>query len=256
MAPRVITGSKSFAADYENLTAEDIVVGRIRLYPGEEHVLLDLAARGVRLIPSALSQLCSRSKVFQARILKDYMIPATEAVYSINELLRIVSVYGKNKVGRVVCKLDRANGGLGVFLYPSIEEVYSQAALGVLRFPFVVQPFMDKSRDVRVVVLGDYCEAYSRHNPDNFRHNLHCGGRSAPWEMNDAMERLCRKIMARAQFPYAMLDLLITPADQVWLTEINLRGGLRGAKISQNDYLQAVESIHAAVIEKARGKKN
>lgn len=249
MAQRVITDNRSLAADYEDLASGDIVVGRLRLFPGEEHVLLDLSARRVTLIPSAVSQLCSRSKVFQARIFKRFMIPGTKAVYSMHDMLRIVSDYGRNEIGRVVCKLDRANGGLGVLLYPTIEDVYSQAVLGSLRFPFVVQPYVEGGLDVRVVILGEYFEAYTRHNPDNFRHNLHCGGKSSPWELDDAVLLLCREIMARAEFPYACIDLLISPAGQAWLNEINLRGGLRGAKISQDDYLQAVDKIHSTLLE-------
>ncbi|MDH3328900.1 MAG: hypothetical protein OEM01_06665 [Desulfobulbaceae bacterium] len=253
MSSRIISDNKSLAALYEELTAEDMIVGRLLLYPGEEHILLDLLARGVTLIPSAISQLCSRSKVFQARILKHFMVPGTEAVYSMHDMMRIVSVYGRNNFGKIVCKLDRANGGLGVLLYSSIEDVYSQAVLGSLRFPFVVQPYIEGCQDIRAVFLGEYVEAYSRYNPDNFRHNLHCGGKSTPWKMNDSQVELCRNVMARADFPYANIDILITSAGESWLNEINLRGGLRGAQISQNDYLLAVEKIHAAFLERGCG---
>jgi glutathione synthase/RimK-type ligase-like ATP-grasp enzyme len=248
MPSRVITDNKSLAADYEKLNPGDIVVGRIRLQTGEEHVLLDLLARGITLVPSAVSQLCSRSKVFQVRILRRYMIPGTEAVYSMHDMMRIVSAYGRNNFGKVVCKLDRANGGLGILLYSSIEDVYSQAVLGTLRFPFVVQPYIDGCRDVRGVFLGEYTEAYTRFNPDNFRHNMHCGGHSAPWKMQEDQVHLCREVMARADFPYACIDLLITPAGETWVNEINLRGGLRGARISQSDYLLAVDKIHSALL--------
>ena len=244
----MIIDNKFFAAEYDNLKAEDIIVGRLRLYPGEEHILLDLASRGIQLIPSAVSQLCSRSKVFQARLLKRFMIPSTQTVYSINDMIHVVADYGRENIGRVICKLDRANAGLGVLLFSDIEDVYSQTVLGTLRFPFVVQPYIDRGRDVRVVFLGEYVEAYTRHNPDNFRHNLHCGGKSNPWKLDDSMLRLCREVMNRAYFPYATIDLLISPPGQVWLNEINLRGGLRGAKISQDDYLKAIDKIHKGLL--------
>jgi len=254
MSPRIITCT-SITEHYEELAAGDVIVGRLRLYPGEEHILLDLTARGVNLIPSALSQLCSRSKVFQARIFNRYMVPGTCAVYSMHDMMRIVSVYGRNRSGKVVCKLDRANAGLGILLFSSIEEVYSQAVLGALSFPFLVQPYLENCRDIRVVVLGEYIEAYTRYNPDNFRHNLHCGGRSTPWEPDDQQIGLCRKIMGRAGFPYACIDLLVSPGGEVWCNEINLRGGLRGAKISQLDYQEKVAGIHAALLEETAGQK-
>ena len=252
MSGRVLSDNKTFCERYEDLTADDVIVGRLKLYPGEEHILLDLSSRGVTLIPSALSQLCSRSKVFQARILKEYMITGTHVLYSKHDMLEVVSRFGKDSVGKVVCKLDRANGGLGILLFSSIEDVYSQAVLGTLKFPFVVQPFIADSRDVRVIVLGEYTEAYQRHNPDNFRHNLHCGGKSSSWEMNEEQVALCRKVMQRADFPYACIDLLIDPDGRSWVNEINLRGGLSGADISQKDYLQAVDVIHATLLEQGQ----
>ena len=251
--PTIIRDNASFSSSYQTLSAGDIVLGRIRLYPGEEHLLLDLMARQVIMIPPALAQLCSRSKVFQARVLGQYMVPGTRAVYSMNDMIEVVTEYGREKVGKVVCKLDRANGGMGILRFSSIEDVYSQAALGSLAFPFVVQPFVAGSSDVRVVVLGEYMEAYTRRNPHNFRHNLHCGGESAPCELESAQVDLCREVMARARFPYAHMDLLITSEGRTWVNEINLRGGLRGAVISQKEYLEAVDRIHEDLLDQYSG---
>jgi len=248
MIPRIIRDNKALFECFDRLRSGDIVVGRVRLRPAEENLLLDLAVRGIVLLPSATSQICSRSKIFQARILGRFMIPGTAPVYDMHDMMRLVTEYGRRQVGRVVCKLDRANGGLGVLRYVSIEDVYSQAALGVLRFPFLVQPFLDDCRDVRVVILGDLIEAYRRHNPYNFRHNLHCGGTSSSWELSKEQLELCRQVMERAGFPYAYIDLLVTSSGDSWLSEINLRGGLRGARISQQDYLRAVEKIHADLL--------
>jgi ribosomal protein S6--L-glutamate ligase len=250
---RIITDNRSFFEQYEDLVPGDIVVGRIRLHPGEEHILLDLLAREITLIPSATSQLLSRSKVFQARILHSYMIPGTRAVYSIHDLMHTVADYGARGEGKVVGKLDRANGGMGILLYASMEEIYSQAVLGTLSFPFVVQPYMEGGKDIRVVMLGEYMEAYRRHNPNNFRHNLHCGGKSSPWELTGKQVDLCRGIIQRGDFPYGHIDLLITPSGETWLHEINLRGGLKGAKISQEDYLKKVEAIHASMLDQLQG---
>ena len=248
MAPRIIKDNTTLVSHYDELGPGDIVVGRLRLRRGEEHLLLALESRGVVLIPSATAQLCSRSKVFQARILGRFMLPWTKAVYDMHDLLDLVSGYGREQVGRVVCKLDRANGGLGILLYQSIEDVYTQAALGALLFPFVLQPFAEQGRDIRVVLLGDYVEAYQRHNAHNFRHNLHCGGKSTAWILEDDQLDLCRQVMTRAGFLYAHVDLLLTPEGGTYLNEINLRGGLRGAVVGQQEYLAAVESIHAHLV--------
>lgn len=248
----LIQDNETLFRRYHELRAGDIVVGRMRLRPGEEHLLLDLEARGVILIPSATAQLCSRSKVFQARVLDGFMVPWTAAAYDMHDMMRLVGEYGGLGVGRVVCKLDRANGGMGILLFPSIEDVYSQAALGSLRFPFVVQPFMEGGMDVRIVLLGEYIEAYRRHNPGNFRHNLHCGGKSTTWNAGGDELEICRQAMERAGFLYAHVDLLLAPDGGVYLNEINLRGGLRGAAIGQQDYLQAVDRIHSRLLDELR----
>ncbi len=244
----LVTDNDTLLAQYDRLAAGDTVVGRLRLRPGEEHLLVDLQTRGVRMIPSATSQLCSRSKVFQARILGGYMLPRTAPVYDLHDMMRLVGLYTRAVDGPVVCKLDRANGGTGILRFASIEDVYSQAVLGTLPFPFVVQPFAHHCRDIRIVLLGGIVEAYERHNPDNFRHNLHCGGRSSSVEPSAGQLELCRQVMARAGFPYAFVDLLIDDRGRNWLSEINLRGGLRGARLSQQDYLQAVEEIHRQIL--------
>jgi ribosomal protein S6--L-glutamate ligase len=252
MCPRLITDNHTLFSRYHTLEAGDIVATRIRLRPGEESLLIDLVSRGVHMIPSATAQLTSRSKVLQARLLGEFMGPGTSPVYDLHDMLRLVSEYPDK--GRVICKLDRANGGTGILCFSSIEAVYNQAVLGTLAFPFVVQPFYPDCRDIRVVVLGDIVEAYERHNPNNFRHNLHCGGESLPWDLTEKQHDLCRLVMARADFPYAHIDYLVTPAGETWLTEINLRGGLKGARLNQNDYLVQVEQVHRKLIARLQKK--
>lgn len=244
MPPRVIRDNATLVAEFEDLAPGDIVVGRVRNRTGEEHILLDLAARKINLIPSAVSQLCSRSKVFQARILGKYMIPGTTPVYDRHDVMSMVNDYGRMGIGKIVCKLDRANAGQGILLFASAEDVYNSVVLGALSFPFVVQPFIASCKDVRTVMLDDYIEAYTRENPNNFRQNLHCGGSSFPYELSDDQVKICREAMTRAGFPYAHVDLLVDPEGKTWLCEINLRGGLRGAVLSQQDYLEATEKIH------------
>ncbi len=246
MCARIVTDNKTFFDAYHELQAGDIVVGRIRLRPGEESLLVDLVSRGIHLIPSATAQLCSRSKVLQAGLLGKFMGPGTHPVHDLHDMLRLVGEYGEGD--RVICKLDRANGGTGILCFSSVEDVYNQAVLGTLAFPFVVQPFYADCRDIRVVVLGDMVEAYERRNSRNFRHNLHFGGVSSPWALTAEQRDLCRRIMQRAGFPYAHLDFLVARTGETWLTEINLRGGLRGAGLNQKDYLAQVERIHEEMV--------
>ncbi len=250
MPPRIVTSNQELYACYHELEQGDIVLGRIRLAGAQEHLLLDLVSRGIQLIPSASSQLCSRSKVYQAALLCEFMVAETIAVYSVHDMIEAVTRYGRVKVESVVCKLDRANAGQGILRFASIEDVYTQVQLGTIPFPFVIQPFVPDCRDVRVILLGDDIEAYQRYNPYNFRHNLHCGGESLSWQLSNEQLHFCHRVMERADFPHAHLDLLILPDESWKLSEINLRGGMRGAVMNQKDYLEKSAAVRAACLEK------
>ena len=241
--PRIITDSHSLLTQYQDLNAGDIILGRVRLRPNEEHLLLDLSRRGIIGIPSFISQLCSRSKTTQARLCGWAMIPGTAVIYTIHDLLETVNRYTGEGVADVVVKLEGRNAGLGIFRYRTIEDVYTQSALGHLPYPFVIQPLIKNCRDLRVIVLDDYWEAYERSNPDNFRNNLHCGGTARPVELTEEQRQLCSRIMQMYDFCYAHLDLMVTEDGTSYLGEINLRGGLRGATISSDEYRQKVRTI-------------
>ncbi len=248
----VIRDNTTLNAKFSKLQAGDIVATRIRLKKFEEHLLLDLVERGIRLIPSARSQLASRSKAFQARLLEPMMIPGTKVIYDSHSLLETISTFRQKSPGKVVVKHDRKNAGQGIFLFQSIEDVYSLAANNSLPFPFVIQPFIDNCRDVRIIILGDYQEAYSRYNPYNFRNNLHCGGDATPYTLSRNQLDFCKEVMSRGGFPYAHLDLMITEDAHTYLAEINLRGGMRGAKITLEKYKKKVGDIHDNLVTAIR----
>lgn len=248
-SPRLICDRKTLLSEYENLCRGDIVSGRLQLRSGEEHLLLDLMARGVHLVPSATAQLASKSKAFQAAILGKWMVPATTVIYNWHQLLETTNLYHHRAITKVVLKQDRKNAGLGVLLYHSIEDIYNQAAHNLLSYPFVIQPFVEKSQDVRVVILGDYLEAYTRSNPDNFRNNLHCGGSSTAYSLSPLARTFCAEVMTRGGLPYGHLDLMLIPEQTLYLAEINLRGGLHGASISTANYKKKVAEIERQLVE-------
>lgn len=216
----------------------------------EEHLLLDLSARGINLIPSASSQMASRSKAYQARIFSPWMIPQTAVIYNTHQLLETVNQYQAKNITKVVLKHDRKNAGIGILLYNCLEDVFNQAANNCLTFPFVVQPFIPRSNDIRVIIIDDYVEAYQRSNPHNFRNNLHCGGTATPWELADGHLAFCKEIMERGDFPYGHLDLMITEEDKIYLAEINLRGGIRGAQITTEGYQDRVTIAEKKLLQK------
>lgn len=194
---------------------------------------LDLAERGVRFVPSLLCQILSRSKCAQAEILGGFMAPHTRAVRRRAELLCAVNDYARLGIGAVVSKQEGMHCGHGVRRWESIEALYNAVAFEKGAYPFVLQPFLSGIADVRVIVVGEYVEAYLRENPFHFRANLAAGGTGRPFPVDPAAERLCRKAMARGRFPYAHLDLQLTPAGECYLAEIALDAGASAARIGR-----------------------
>jgi len=188
----------------------------------------------------------------QARVFGPWMPPLTTAVYDIHQLLEALASF---PAGAVVTKQDGKNAGLGVQLWQSIEEVYSLASLGSLPFPFVLQPFYKDTKDIRVIIIGDYLEAYERHNEANFRHNLHCGGTSSPCELSAGQREICRQVMIRGKLPYAHLDLMVSGKNN-YLIEINLRGGIRGARLSAAHYKEMTDAVHEKMLCATAGRNS
>ncbi|MGB9712026.1 MAG: ATP-grasp domain-containing protein [Dissulfurimicrobium sp.] len=247
-SPLVITDNRSFREHMAVLGYGDKVIGLLNIKPTEEVLFLDLVERGVILFPSALAQQLSRSKCLQAMIFKEWMVPHTFVARDRHDLVQGITFYGKQGVKSVVTKQNRLNCGLGIHIWSSIEDVYNQACFGSLGYPFVVQPFVESVTDVRVVIIGDYVEAYWRRNPYTLRNNLYFGGVSGEYRLTDEELSLCRRVMDRGKFPYAHIDLMISPAG-VFLSEINLRGGLKGAKISTKEYHERIAALEMAFVD-------
>ncbi len=245
---QIVRTITDFRRLYRRLQPGDVVLGPLALKPGEEIKLLDLLARGVIFFPPVLAQMLSRSKTAQAEVLGEFMAPGTFVAYGPADLAAQLPDY--HRQGQVVTKRDRAHLGLGVSLWPSLEVLCSLAALQGLPYPLMVQPFLAEGRDLRVVMVGDYAEAYERRNPYNFRQNLFQGGSSRPIHLSDILVEFCHRVMARGKFPYALLDLMITPADETYLGEINLRGGLSGSRLGQAGFRDQVNLVTEKFCEK------
>ncbi|MBI4794809.1 MAG: hypothetical protein HY790_03050 [Deltaproteobacteria bacterium] len=232
-----------FRRHYQQFRSGDAVLGLLPWREGEEVKLLDLVDRGVTFFPAALAQMLVRSKVAQAEVLGEFMVPGTFVAYSLPDLARRLGESHTRGDAQVITKRDRAHLGLGVSLWPSLETLYSLGGLQGLPYPLVVQPFLTGGRDLRVVVLGDYAEAYERLNPHSFRKNLFQGGSSRPAPLTSEILAFCRQVMERGKFPYAILDLLTSAAGELYLSEISMKGGLTGARLSQGEFREKVQNL-------------
>ena len=231
---------------YDELKAGDCFIGMLSFKILKHRTFIDLLERGVQVFPSALSQTLARSKVAQALVLRPWMIPHTLIVTRRIDLMYAINTYNHHGVGPVVTKEDHLQCGFGVHRWDNIEATYNQMTSSNASYPFVVQPFLENYTDVRVVIAGDYCEAYTRENRNNFRTNLSVGGTSRPYDLTQDQQTRCHRVMERGKFPYAHIDLLVTADGHSYLSEIALNGGLKGARIERED----LDAMKRDILEK------
>jgi glutathione synthase/RimK-type ligase-like ATP-grasp enzyme len=231
----IIRGLKELNTVFSQMGPKDIYIGSLTKKHLELPMMIDLLERGVTCLPFCLAQLLSRSKITQAFILNEWMTPLTCVITRRIELLNAISIYNKNGVGRIVTKEDQKHCGHGVRLWDNIESLYSIVGLEETSYPFVLQPLLTNFADIRVIIVENYIEAYTRENPYNFRCNLAAGGKSTPYSLTLKHINFCKKIMERGRFPYAHIDLMILENDIIYLSEIALSGGLKGAKIDHHE---------------------
>jgi ribosomal protein S6--L-glutamate ligase len=250
-SPCLITSSLQFKTQGAHLGRGDVVAVVPALGPADELLMAILAERGVVFFPSISSQLMSRSKALQALVLGHLMVPNTFVIQARRDLIQAMGMLQEAGIGEVITKHDRGDCGIGISLWGSTEELFSHVSwlervagpdTGRI-YPFVLQPFIKEARDVRVIVIGDYVEAYERSSAFSFRNNMHFGGQSRPFSLGPGHEALCRKAMEQGCFPYAHIDLLLAPGGECYLSEIALNGGIRGASISARECLSRKEGL-------------
>lgn len=239
----IIRSSRELKQNYEKLGSKDIFIGVLPGGNRKHYMMIDLMSRGVSCFPSPLSQVLSGSKIAQSIILKNYLNPHTIAIFRRADLMAALIQYNRLGIDSVVTKSDKQHCGHGVSKWENPETLYSFISHTKDAYPFILQPFLPHFNDVRVIIVGDYIEAYERKNPYNFRQNMSAGGTSVPYEMDKEKEEFCRRIMERGMFPYAHIDLHILDNDACYLSEISLNGGIKGARIHRKTLDQFKEAL-------------
>lgn len=242
----IVKSSRKLKSLYNELSRGDIFIGNLSSKHLKHPLLIDMLERGIRCLPSALSQILSSSKVAQSFILRDYMPPFTSVITRRADFIEAINTFNAHHLGPAVTKQDRMHCGHGIRRWESIETLYNVMALSESAYPFVVQPLQKNFTDVRVIVAGDYVEAYRRHHPNNFRVNLSLGGSGSPHQLDAGQEAFCRGAMQRGKFPFAHLDLMLLENGKCYLSEIALNGGIKGAQINR----QALDQKKQALLEK------
>jgi glutathione synthase/RimK-type ligase-like ATP-grasp enzyme len=231
----IVRGRAELERHFEDLGKGDIVLGPLPARYLRGALAADLLERGVRCIPAVTCQALARSKCAQALVFRRWMAPHTRAVSRRPELMQALGDYARSAIGAVVTKQEGMHCGHGIRRWESIEALYNSVALDDRVYPFVLQPFLPAITDVRVIVVGEYVEAYLRENLYNFRANIAAGGASRPLSMDPAAEAICRTVMERGRFPYAHIDLHLTSEGACLLSEIALEGGIAAARIGRSE---------------------
>ena len=234
----IIRSAGDLKKQYQDLRSGDTFLGILTYRHIKTSILIDLLERGISCVPSPLSQVLNHSKATQAVILKEWMLPHTQVITRRADFIDTMNTYTRLGIAPVVSKEDHRHCGHGIRKWDTIEILYNFLAFSDASYPFVIQPFLENFTDVRVIIAGDYTEAYVRHNPNNFRMNIAMGGMNYPHEMSADLLGFCRRIMERGKFPYAHLDIHITDEGTFYLSEIALNGGTKGAKIRQGELNQ------------------
>jgi len=246
----IIRKNRELRAAYHRLAPGDRYVGMVSAKYLKPVMLVDLLQRGIDCHPSALSQVLNSSKVAQAFIYGPWMLPDTTAICRRADLIAAISRFAGRGITAVVSKQDHMHCGHGIRRWESIEQLYNSLGFDAAAYPFVLQPYLDNFTDVRVIMAGDYEEAYIRENPDNFRGNLAAGGQSRSYELDEDHRILCRAVMQRGCFPYAHIDLMIAADGRSYLCEIALNGGVHGAQVDRKTLDHIKEQVLLKLAEK------
>lgn len=252
----IARGTRELKTVYSKLKYGDIFMGTVVSKYLDQAIMIDLMERGVICLPSALSQSLTRSKVTQARLLKNWMHPLTRVITRRIELIDAINDYNQMAVGPVITKEEHKHCGHGICRWDSIEMLYSFMGLNETCYPLVLQPYMKHFTDIRVIICGDYTEAYKRENPHNFRSNIAVGGHTQAHSLSCKEKNFCIEIINRGKFPYAHVDILVFEDGGMYLSEIALNGGTKGSAIDQQDLnRKKKEILESLAFSKATAKK-
>lgn len=186
---------------------------------------------GVFCLNTADSILASRDKLssMQALSRHDIGIAETAFVRNQNDVLHAIQEMGG---APVVIKLISGTQGVGVILAETnkvaeaIIETLSSVQQNVLVQKFVSE---SKGRDIRALVVGDRVVAAMRRTAvgQEFRSNVHRGGRTESVELDEAYERTAVRAAHILGLKVAGVDML-EGKDGPVIMEVNSSPGLEG----------------------------
>ena len=204
---------------------------------------------------SSLALVRSRDKFRALQLLarSGVGIPRTVFARQSQEPDSLIDVVGGSPV---VIKLLEGTHGIGVVLAETRKAAKSviQAFYG-LGASLLVQEFIEEANgaDIRVIVVGDrVAGAFMRKNDEDFRSNLHRGGKSLPVELNKKETNIALKAANTLGLPIAGVDIIRSKRGPLVL-EVNSSPGLGGIEKQTGEDIAG--EIIDYVVQKAQGKR-
>lgn len=227
------TGSPRLYYRDRALSAYDAAIPRIGASVSAHGtaVVRQLEQMGVFTLNSAQAIATSRDKLCAAQILSRHEIafPATAFVRDRESVREAIRQVGGPPV---IIKLTEGSQGAGVILADSAKTAESIIeALLIARQSVLVQKFVSESSgsDLRALVVGGKVIAAMRRRaaPDEFRSNVHRGGRAERVRLDPELERLAIEATQIMGLRVAGVDL-IESDDGPLVLEVNSSPGLEG----------------------------
>ncbi|MBK8729099.1 MAG: 30S ribosomal protein S6--L-glutamate ligase [Tetrasphaera sp.] len=179
----------------------------------------------------------SRDKLRATQILSRHNIgmPATAFVRNRADVVPAIEMVGG---APVVIKLLEGTQGIGVILAPSrkVAEAIIETLHGTNQ-QVLIQAFVkeSKGRDIRAIVVGDRVVAAMRRvaQGDEFRSNVHRGGRVEPVDLDPAYQETAVRAAQIMGLRVAGVDML-EGNDGPLVMEVNSSPGLQGIESATN----------------------
>lgn len=212
-------------------------------------VLQQLQSQGVPTLNEASAIRHVRDKFHCMQLLAGAGLPVPKTVIS-RSLHDISSIKKDFRDFPVIIKTLTGAQGIGVMLAPDQASLESIALTFVAdNKPVMFQEYIKecKGSDIRVMVVDGKCvSAMRRHSVnDDFRANVHRGGRGEPMELTDELAEISVRATEAAGLDVAGIDILESKAGPLVL-EVNPSPGFRELELATGVNI-AARFVEAAI---------
>ena len=96
----ILKSNRELKCRYHELSGGDVFSGNLSLKHLKQTLFIDMLEQGIRCLPSALSQILNSSKVAQAFILRDWMLPFTFVILRRADLIEAINAFNNALIFR------------------------------------------------------------------------------------------------------------------------------------------------------------